>query len=103
MVESLKVKNKSEEQEANDDLMRLFPTMVCGDVQDIKNIINDSRHLYKTKREQHIKTLVLPILHRLKKQGGLFGYPLVSDVASHFEQVIQQQYRLYHKCKGDRK
>ena len=78
---------KKEEQEALDDLTRLFPAMACGEVQTVKQILIDAKTLYEPRKKQKIRQL-LPILEHIKKQGVLFGYPLVADVASHLEQVI---------------
>ena len=78
-----------EEQEALDDLTRLFPTMACGEVQELKQTLIDVRTLYEPRKTKKIRE-VLPFLERLKKQGVLFGYPLVADVVSHLEQVIKK-------------
>ncbi|MGN0919538.1 MAG: hypothetical protein ACI4OR_02110 [Alphaproteobacteria bacterium] len=78
-----------EEQEALDDLTRLFPTMACGEVQELKQYLIDARTLYEPRKTKKIREL-LPSLERLKKQGVLFGYPLVADVISHLERVIQK-------------
>lgn len=80
---------KKEEQEALDDLARLFPTMVCGEVQELKKNLIDARTLYEPRKTKRIRE-VLPFLERLKKQGILFGYPLVADVVSHLERIIQK-------------
>ena len=80
---------KKEEQEALDDLTRLFPTMACGEVQELKQNLLDARTLYEPRKSKKIRD-VLPFLARLKKQGVLFGYPLVADVVSHLERVIQK-------------
>ena len=79
----------NEEQEAKDDLARLFPNMACGDVQDLKTILIDARTLYEPRKTTKVRS-ILPILIRLKNQGSLFGYPLVSDVVSHLEKIIQK-------------
>ena len=76
-----------EEQEALDDLTRIFPTMACGEVQDLKQKLIDARTFYEPRKTKKVRE-VLPFLHGLKKQGILFGYPLVADVVSHLEQVI---------------
>jgi len=78
-----------EEQEALDDLSRLFPTMACGEVQALKQNLLDARTFYEPRKTKKIRE-VLPFLERLKKQGILFGYPLVADVVSHLERVIQK-------------
>jgi len=80
---------KKEEQEALDDLARLFPTMACGEVQELKQSLLDARTLYEPRKSKKIRD-VLPFLARLKKQGVLFGYPLVADVVSHLERIIQK-------------
>ena len=78
-----------EEQQANDDLTRLFPNMACGEVQDLKSTLIDARTFYEPRKTAKIRS-VLPLLIRLKNQGNLFGYPLVSDVVSHLEKIIQK-------------
>ena len=78
-----------EEQQANDDLTRLFPNMACGEVQDLKSTLIDARTFYEPRKTAKIRS-ILPILIRLKNQGNLFGYPLVSDVVSHLEKIIQK-------------
>ena len=79
---------KKEEREALDDLARLFPTMACGEVQELKQNLLDARTLYEPRKSKKIRD-VLPFLARLKKQGILFGYPLVADVVSHLERGVQ--------------
>ena len=78
-----------EEREAKDDLARLFSNMACGDVQDLKNILIDARTLYEPRKTTKIRS-ILPVLVRLKNQATLFGYPLVSDVVSHLEKIVQK-------------
>ncbi len=80
---------KKEEQEALDDLARLFPIMACGEVQTLKQTFIDARTFYEPRKTKKLRD-TLPILAYLKKQGILFGYPLVSDVVSHIERVIQK-------------
>ena len=77
------------EQEAQEDLIRLFPTMACGQIEEIKHILLDARNLYEPKKTKKIRTL-LPELVKLKKQSVSFGYPLISDVATHLEKIIQK-------------
>ena len=79
---------RTQEQEALDDLARLFPVMACGQVQDIKKTLIDIKTLYAPQKEQKIKA-ILPLLERLKKQSVSFGYPLFSDVVVHMEKLIQ--------------
>ena len=79
---------KTEEQEALDDLVRLFPTMACGEVQTLKQQLIDARGLYTTRKAQKIREM-LPTLARLKKQSVSFGYPLVRDVVTHMEKIMQ--------------
>lgn len=80
---------KPEEQEALDDLTRLFPAMACGEVQELKQKLIDARTFYEPRKTKKVRD-VLPFLERLKKQGILFGYPLVADVVAHLERVIQK-------------
>ena len=79
----------TEEQEAMEDLARLFPTMACGEVQTLKQNLIDARTLYPSRKLKKIRDL-LPQLERLKKQSVSFGYPLASDVISHLEKIIQK-------------
>ena len=78
-----------EKQEALDDLTRLFPSMACGEVQEIKKTFIDARTLYEPQKTKKINS-VLPLLERMKKQSILFGYPLVADVITHLVKVIQK-------------
>ena len=80
---------KKEERDALDDLTRLFPTMACGEVQQLKQNLIDARTLYEPRKTKRVRE-VLPFLEHLKKQGILFGYPLVADVASHLERIIKK-------------
>ena len=77
------------EQEALNDLARIFPTMTCGEVQTLKQKLIDAKTLYEPRKTQKVREL-LPRLERIKKQSVLFGYPLVSDVISHFEGIIHK-------------
>ena len=76
--------------EAEADLARAFPMMVCGDVQAMRLALNEARGLYEPQRTQHIQSRLLPIASRLKSQGAVFGYPLVTDVAAHLYNFIEQ-------------
>ena len=78
-----------EEQEALDDLARLFPAMACGEVQTLKQHLIDARSLYNPRKTKKIREM-LPELERLKKQGVSFGYPLVSDVITNLETLINK-------------
>ena len=78
-----------EKQEALDDLTRLFPSMACGEVQEIKKTFIDARTLYEPQKTKKINS-VFPLLERMKKQSILFGYPLVADVITHLVKVIQK-------------
>ena len=80
---------KKEEQEALDDLSRLFPAMACGEVQALKQTFIDTRLFYNPRKTKKIREM-LPKLEHLKKQGVLFGYPLVSDVITHLETLIRK-------------
>ena len=83
------VSSVTEEQQALDDLTRLFPAMACGEVQEIKQKLIDVRTFYEPRKTQKIRE-ILPLLDRLRKQSSLFGYPLVSDVVAHMKQIIQK-------------
>lgn len=76
------------EAEANADLARAFPMMVCGDVQAMRLALNEARGLSEPQRTQYIQSRLLPTALRLKNQGAVFGYPLVTDVASHLHNFI---------------
>ena len=77
------------EQEALDDLARMFPTMACGPIEQMKRTLIESRNLYEPRKTKKIRSL-LPDLVRLKRQAVSFGYPLLSDVATHLEKIIQK-------------
>ncbi len=79
---------KTLEAEANADLARAFPMMVCGDVQEMRLALNEARGLSEPQRTQYIQSRLMPIALRLKNQGSVFGYPLVTDVASHLHNFI---------------
>lgn len=81
--------NPNIEQEAQEDLVRIFPAMVCGDVQSMRQAFVQAKGLYEPTRTQFIQSRLLPTAHRLKTQGSVFGYPLVSDVAAHLINFIQ--------------
>ena len=71
--------------------------MVCGDVQGMRLILNEARGLYEPQRAQYIQSRLLPVAMRLKNQGAVFGYPLVTDVASHLYKFIEQ-HKSYDKA-----
>ena len=81
--------HKDEKQEALDDLTRLFPAMACGEVQTLKQNLIDARTFYEPRKTKKVRQ-VLPLLERMKKQSILFGYPLVANVVTHLEKVIQK-------------
>ena len=82
---------ESERQEAENDLVRLFPAMACGDIQSLKTALNDANNLYEARRSHYIRERISPMIQRLKKQGASFGYPMVSDVANHIEKILQKK------------
>lgn len=84
----LNTNTMTEEEAANADLARAFSMMVCGDVQFMKLALNEARGLYEPQRAQQIKSRLTSIAFRLKNQGTVFGYPLVSDVAAHLYRFI---------------
>ncbi len=84
------------ETEAQADLARAFPMMVCGDVQTMRLVLNEARNLDNPHRAEYIHSRLLPIALRLKNQGAVFGYPLVTDVASHLYNYIQGR-KLFNK------
>ena len=86
-------KNISEptEEEALADLARAFPMMACGDVQSMRVVINEARGLYEPQRTEYLRSRILPVALKLKNQGSVFGYPLVTDVASHLYNFLSQQ------------
>ena len=81
--------NEATQAEAEADLARAFPMMVCGDVQSMRLALNEARGLYEPQRTQHIQSRLLPIASRLKSQGAVFGYPLVTDVATHLYNFVE--------------
>ncbi len=76
--------------EIQEDLVRVFPAMVCGDVQAMRQALVQASGLYRTARTQFIQSRLLPSADKLKAQGRVFGYPLVSDVAAHLVNLIQK-------------
>ena len=85
-----KTKNEPTEAEAAADLARAFPMMVCGDVQVMRVAVNEARGLYEAQRAQYLQSRILPIAMRLKNQGTVFGYPLVTDVATHLSNFLNR-------------
>ncbi len=81
----------STEEEAMADLMRAFPMMVCGDVQTMRMVVNEARGLYEPQRTEYLRSRLLPLALKLKEQGSVFGYPLVTDVASHLYNFLSLQ------------
>ena len=77
-----------ERQEAEADLIRLFPTMACGKIQEMKQTLVDARNLYEPEKTKKVCSILIE-LNQLKKQSILFGYPLVCDVATHLEKIIR--------------
>ena len=62
-------KHSSKEQieaEAQADLARAFPMMVCGEVQTMRLALNEARNLSNPHRAEHIHSRLLPIAMRLK-------------------------------------
>ena len=102
LPQSLKNNTKTEptkqniEAEAQADLARAFPMMVCGEVQTMRLALNEARNLNNPQRAEHIYSRLLPIAMRLKNQGAVFGYPLVTDVASHLYNYIQN-HKIFNK------
>lgn len=92
-------KEKIEEQ-AQADLARAFPMMVCGDVQMMRLALNEARNLDHPRRAEHIHSRLLPIALKLKSQGVVFGYPLVTDVSSHLYNYIQN-HTVFNKIEFD--
>lgn len=88
------------EAEAAADLARAFPMMVCGDVQTMRLALNEARGLYEPQRAQYIQSRLLPLAQKLKNQGTIFGYPLVTDVAAHLHNFISQ-HSIYDKKELD--
>ena len=78
-------------------MARAFPMMVCGDVQGMRLALNEARGLYEPQRAQFIQSRLLPVAMRLKNQGAVFGYPLVTDVAAHLYKYVEQ-HKSYDKA-----
>lgn len=82
------------EKMANDalaDLANKFPAWACGDVQKMKDLLTDASEVYKQERTDLIRQKFYPKAHDLKGQGTTFGYPLVSDIASHICRLITEK------------
>jgi hypothetical protein len=58
--------------------------------------LNEARQLDNPKRVEYIYARLLPIALKLKSQGAVFGYPLVTDVASHLYNYIQS-HKIFNK------
>jgi len=83
------LKKSTQEQEAQADLVRVFPAMVCGDVQSMRQALVQAKGLYADQRAPFVQSRLLVTANRLKTQGVVFGYPLVTDVAAHLVRFIQ--------------
>lgn len=89
--------NEATEAEAAADLARAFPMMVCGDVQGMRLAMNEAKGLYESQCTQFIRSRLLPVAMRLKNQGAVFGYPLITDVAAHLCNYIEK-HKSYDKA-----
>ena len=69
--------------EAMADLSAKFPAWASGDVQKIKQYLNEAGGVFGDERTEIIRTKVYPKAHDLKGQGTTFGYPLITDIGSH--------------------
>ena len=64
------ISGMNERQEAEADLIRLFPTMACGKVQEIKQTLIDARNLYEPEKTKKVCSILIE-LNQLKKQSIL--------------------------------
>ena len=77
--------------EAMSDLATKFPAWASGDVQKIKEYLAEASGVFGEKRTSIIRQHVYPKVHDLKGQGTTFGYPLITDIASHMCQLITRK------------
>lgn len=79
------------EKQANDaiaDLANKFPAWACGDVQKMKEFLNEAAGCFNQDRSTLIRQKFYPKAHDLKGQGATFGYPLITDIATHMCRLI---------------
>ncbi len=79
------------EKQANEaiaDLTNKFPSWACGDVQKMKNLLVEASGMFNQERAALIRQKFYPKAHDLKGQGATFGYPLITDIASHMCRLI---------------
>ena len=74
--------------EAMSDLAAKFPAWASGDVQKIKEYLAEASGIFGDERTAIIRQRVYPKTHDLKGQGTTFGYPLITDIASHMCKLI---------------
>ena len=70
------------------DLSQKFPAWASGDVQKIKEQLNEVSGMFGKERTAFLRTKVYPKVHDLKGQGSTFGYPLITDIGAHMCQLI---------------
>ena len=74
--------------EALADLSDKFPAWACGDVQKMKEYLTEASGQFNQERTNLIRQKFYPKAHDLKGQGATFGYPLITDIASHICHLI---------------
>ena len=74
--------------EAMSDLASKFPAWASGDVQKIKDYLNQLNGIFGEDRTEFLRTKVYPKVHDLKGQGSTFGYPLITDIGAHMCRLI---------------
>lgn len=74
--------------EAMADLAAKFPAWASGDVQKMKQFLGEANGIFKQERTDLIRQKIYPKAHDLKGQGTTFGYPLITDIASHMCKLI---------------
>lgn len=74
--------------EAMADLSAKFPAWASGDVQKIKQYLNEASGMFGDERTSIVRTKVYQKAHDLKGQGTTFGYPLITDIGSHMCKLI---------------
>jgi len=74
--------------EAMSDLSKKFPAWASGDVQKVKDYLNQLNGIFGKDRTDFLRTKIYPKVHDLKGQGTTFGYPLITDIGAHMCQLI---------------
>lgn len=83
----------SMEQQAADiigEMAQKYPSWAMSDVMKLKRLFNDARSVSGASRDNVIREELYRVAHDIKGQGATFGYPLMTDVATHLCNLIKK-------------